>query len=132
MKITSVLPDDFSIEKIECDPHDPSILAIQARSVSYSHVHLLKILHDGSINILQTFEYARCFLFDQGMFLLLNRNMTTFYLMNSDNLPVKMTEFQSQLGSIGSFSLTTLNGEVTLWYSHMYQPKLHKAALAFK
>jgi WD40 repeat protein len=128
-RITSVLPDGNSIEKIEFNPHDPSILAIQTRSRGQNEVHLLKTSPDGSITILQTFENARYFRFDYNMFLLQNGNTITFYLMNSDNLPVKMTEFESQNGPIGSFSLTTLNGEVTLWYSHMCQSKLHMAEL---
>jgi len=132
LKINSILPADFcSIRNIGFDPCDPSILAIQFCSRSHNGVHLLKISPDG-LKILHSFLGTMNFQFYGGMFLLLNGNMITFFRLNGENLPVKLTDFTSEVGRIRSFCLTTLNDVVNLWYSSHSDSKLHKAELTLK
>jgi hypothetical protein len=54
------------------------------------------------------------------------------YILNSDNLPAKITEFKSQIGPIASCLLTTVNRQVMLYYSYVGRPELHKVALEFE
>lgn len=132
LKIKSILPGDFcSIRNIGFDPCDPSILAIQFCSRSGDGVHLLKISPDG-LKILHSFLGTMNFQFYGGMFLLLNGNMITFFRLNGENLPVKLTDFTSEVGRIRSFCLTTLNDVVNLWYSSYSDSELHKAELTLK
>ena len=132
LKINSILPGDFcSIRKIDFDPYDPSILAIQVCSTSSNGVHLLKNSPDG-LKILHSFLGTMNFQFYGGMFLLLNGNMITFFRLNGENLPVKLTDFMSKVGRIRSFCLTTLNDVVNLWYSSHGDSELHKAELTLK
>ena len=130
LTVQSVLPADCSIKRVEYNPLDPKILVALSSSRDCDGVYLLKISPDGhTITILHSFLDAMDFQFYDGMFLLLNGNTITFFRLNSDNLPVKMTEFKSTVGRIGSFCFTTLNEVVTLWYSSHSNSNLYKAEI---
>jgi len=132
LKITGVLPAGRTIEQMQYCPSNSSFLAIKTSFTFPNEVHFLKIAPDGSIKIHHTIPNATGFHFNENLFLVSSGNRITFYLMNSDNIPVKMTEFQSQ-GSIGSFLLTSVNGNVTLLYSHRCGGSdLYKAEITFE
>ena len=131
LTVQSVLPADCSITKIEFYSYDPSILAIQTNSGSGKAVHLLKILPNG-ISIFYSFPNAYSFQFFRNMLIIQYEKIITFFQLNRNNFPVKLTEFTSKVGRIRSFCLTTLNGGVTLWISSHSDSKLHKAELTLK
>jgi hypothetical protein len=130
-----LMSDDHSIEKIKFDPCNPLIIVIKTitRSMTGHEVHILKISPDGlTINIIYSFQHAESFCFYAGMLIIKYREMITFFRLNGDNFPLKMGEFTSKVGCISSFSFSTLNDVVTLWYSTYCNSKLHKAELIFK
>jgi hypothetical protein len=134
LKISEKLLPGHFIKKIVPHPRDPLIFAIATTSMSGRHnsVHLLKISPDGSITIIGTIKNARNPCFYEKWFLVSSENRILFHQMNSDNMPVLMTEFQAQ-GTIGPFILTTVNGKVRIHYSHMCGgSKLHMAEIMLK
>jgi hypothetical protein len=134
-KPLKLMSDDHFIVKIKFDPCNPSIILIKTttRSMTGHEVHILHISADGlTIKIIHSFQHAESFCFYAGMLILQYGEMITFFRLNGDNFPLKMGEFTSKDGCIRSFSLTTLNDVVTLWYSTSCNSRLHKAELTFK
>ena len=132
-KVLRVFHERCSIEKISYPSCDSSILVALSSSNCCNTVHLLKISPDGlTIAVFYSFPRANDFQFYDGMFLLLDGNIITFFRLNGDNLPVRITQFTSKVGHIKSYCLTTLNDVVTLWYSTHRDSKLHKAELTVK
>ncbi len=132
-KLLRVFHARCSIEKISYPSCDSSILVALSSSNCCNSVHLLKISPDGlTIDVFYSFPGANDFQFYDGMFLLLDGNIITFFRLNGDNLPVRITQFTSKVGHIKSYCLTTLNDVVTLWYSTHRDSKLRKAELTVK
>lgn len=134
-KPLKLMSDDYFIVKIKFDPCNPSIIVIKTttRSMTGHEVHILNISPDGlTIDIIHSFQHTESFCFYAGMLILQYREMITFFRLNGDNFPLKMGEFTSKFGCILSFSFSTLNDVVTLWYSTYCNSKLHKAELTFK
>jgi hypothetical protein len=135
LKSDCVLAEGCRIKKIQFFPQDDSILAIQTsskKSGAYDDVYIVKISKSFDVKILQTIYYLSHFDIYGDFLLIQARFSIIIYILKSDNLPVKMTEFESQDGPIGSCLLTTENGKVMLYYSYVGRPELHKAALEFK
>jgi hypothetical protein len=92
-------------------------------------VKLLWIAHDGTAEIIETFDDAsNIHVEDNLLFVSMERNIKV-YVLKSDSKPVKITEFQSQMGYIESFFVTTdVNGNITIHY-HTYGKGIHRAVV---
>ena len=133
LEVTRDLFPGRSMKNIDFSPTIPSILAIQTSFMGCDEVHLLRISPDGSVKILQTIPNVTGFHFYKKWFLVSSGNRITFYRMNGDNIVVKMTEFQSENGQIGPFTLTTVRDKVTVWYSiALGYSKVHKLKITFE
>jgi hypothetical protein len=134
LKSDCVLAEGCRIKKIQFFPQD-SILAIQTsskKSKDYDDVYIVKISKSFDVEILKTISYLSHFDFYRDFLLIQSRFSIIIYILNSDNLPTKITEFKSQNGPIASCLLTTVNRQVIIFYSYVGDPVLHKAALEFK
>ena len=136
LKSECVLAKGCQIKKIQFFPQCESIFAIQLSSGRSSEsndddVYILKISQLFDVEILQKINHLSHFDF-YGDFLMIQGRNVIIYMINSDNLPVKMTEFELEDRPIRSSLLITENGKVMLYYSYVGRLDLHKAALEFK
>ena len=132
LKSNYVLAEGCRIKKIQFFPQHDSILGIQTsskKSKDYDDVYIVKISKSFDVKILETISYLSHFDFYRDFLLIQTRFSIMIYILNSDNLPAKITEFRSQNGPIASCLLTTVNRQVMLYYSYVGIPELHKAAL---
>lgn len=124
--------EGYNFEKVSPSPSDPRNVAIMARrDRDYFDliVKLLWIAHDGTAEIIETFDDAsNIHVEDNLLFVSMERNIKV-YVLKSDSKPVKITEFQSQMGYIESFFVTTdVNGNITIHY-HTYGKGIHRAVV---
>jgi len=133
-RVTSL--EEYIFEKVSPSPSNARNVAIMARRDSDYFDLIVQLLwiapDDGTTEIIETFEGASNIHFHKDLLLVSIERSIRVYVLKSDSKPVKITEFQSQIGQIDSFFVTTdVNGNVTIHY-HTYGKGIHRAVVVLE